>query len=417
LSEELDNFARSLRIKEHFGSKEVEGGDEVSSDSDSEDASDYRFVKKSKWVPKPSKNVTLEPFIDNVKSDILRTAKVNTDTFDNLTPGERTVLQNLRSNEDIIIKPADKSSAVVVMDKSAYIREAERQLTDDRFYNKLDKDPTKQFSDEITNELNNMYDNGDIDEKTLEYLIPDSPKPDRFYLLPKIHKANKPGRPIVSANGHPTETISGFVDFHLRQHVEALPSFIKDTTDYLQKMAALNPLPSNTTLVTMDVTSLYTNIPHSDGIEACKEIWESRLVKVPPTDCLVTMLTMVLKKNNFTFNGDHYLQINGTAMGTKMTPSYANTFMGKFEKQLLESSIERPLSWYRIIDDVDMKWTQSDEELQNFLSRANNLHPSIKFTHEISNTSISFLDTSSSLSEGELSTDLYSKPTDTNQYL
>jgi hypothetical protein len=162
----------------------------------------------------------------------------------------------------------------------------------------------------------------------------------------------------------------------------------------------------------MDVTSLYTNIPHSDGIEACKEIWESRSVKVPPTDCLVTMLTMVLKKNNFTFNGDHYLQINGTAMGTNMAPSYANTFMGKFE-----SSIERPLSWYRFIDDVDMKWTQRDEELQNFLSRVNNLHPSIKFTHEISNTTISFLDTSSSLSEGELSTDLYSKPTDTNQYL
>jgi hypothetical protein len=123
-------------------------------------------------------------------------------------------------------------------------------------------------------------------------------------------------------------------------------------------MAALNPLPSNTTLVTMDVTSLYTNIPHSDGIEACKEIWESRSVKIRLTDCLVTMITMVLKRNNFTFNGDHYLQINGTAMGTKMAPSYANIFMGKFEKQLLESSIERPLSWYRFIDDVDMKWTQ-----------------------------------------------------------
>jgi hypothetical protein len=93
------------------------------------------------------------------------------------------------------------------MDKYTYIREAERQLSDDHFYKKLDKYPTKQFSDEITNELNNMYDNGDIDEKTLEYLIPDSPKPGRFYLLPKIHKANNPGRPIVSANGHPTGKI------------------------------------------------------------------------------------------------------------------------------------------------------------------------------------------------------------------
>jgi hypothetical protein len=182
-------------------------------------------------------------------------------------------------------------------------------------------------------------------------------------------------------------------------------------------LTTYNKWQLNITLITMDVASLYTNIPHSDGIEACKKIWEYRSVKVPPTDCLVTMLTMVLKKNNITFNGDHYLQINGTVMGTKMAPSYANTFMGKFEKQLLESSIERPLSLHRFIDDVDIKWTPSDEELQNFLSGANNLHPSIKFTHEIYNTIISFLDTSSSLSEGELSTDLYSKPTDTNQNL
>jgi curli biogenesis system outer membrane secretion channel CsgG len=100
---------------------EVEGGDKVHSDNDSEDACNYRFVHKSEWVPKPSKNVTLESFTDNVNSDILRTAKVNTDTFDNFTPVECTALQSIRSNEDMIIKPGDKGSAVVVMDKSAYI--------------------------------------------------------------------------------------------------------------------------------------------------------------------------------------------------------------------------------------------------------------------------------------------------------
>ena len=122
----------------------------------------------------------MESFIENVKSDILRTAKVNTDAFDNLTPVERIALQNLRSNEDIIINPADTGSAAVVMDKSSFIREAERHLSDDRFYNKLDNDPTKQFSDEITNELTDMYDYGYIDEKPFKYLIPDSPKPGIF---------------------------------------------------------------------------------------------------------------------------------------------------------------------------------------------------------------------------------------------
>jgi hypothetical protein len=94
-------------------------------------------------------------------------------------------------------------------------------------------------------------------------------------------------------------------------------------------------IPENTTLVSMDVTSLYTNISHDDGIAACRKIWEQRTVQEPLTECLVEMLTLVLKNNNFTFDGNHYLQINGTAMGTKMAPSYANIFMGDLEEGLL----------------------------------------------------------------------------------
>jgi hypothetical protein len=47
------------------------------------------------------------------------------------------------------------------------------------------------------------------------------------------------------------------------------------------------------------------------------------------------MLTLVLKNNNFTFDGNHYLQINGTAIGTKMTHSYANIFMEDIEETVL----------------------------------------------------------------------------------
>jgi hypothetical protein len=96
-------------------------------------------------------------------------------------------------------------------------------------------------------------------------------------------------------------------------------------------------IPENTTLFTLDVTSLYANIPHDDGIAACRKIWEQRTVQEPPTECLVEMLTLVLKNNNFTFDGNHYLQINETAMGTKMAPSYANTLMGDLEELFILS--------------------------------------------------------------------------------
>ena len=83
-----------------------------------------------------------------------------------------------------------------------------------------------------------------------------------------------------------------------------------------------------------DVTSLYTNIPRSDGIKTCEEAWDEMDIKDPPTQVLVKLLTLVLKCNNFEFNGQHYLQVQGTAIRTKMAPAYANMFMGRLEKQL-----------------------------------------------------------------------------------
>ena len=80
----------------------------------------------------------------------------------------------------------------------------------------------------------------------------------------------------------------------------------------------------------MDVTPLYTNISHKDSICACKEALEERPVKVPPTETLVELLKL-LKSNNFGFKGKHYLQVQGTAMGSKMALAYANIFMGRLK--------------------------------------------------------------------------------------
>ena len=99
-------------------------------------------------------------------------------------------------------------------------------------------------------------------------------RPVRFYILPKIqkNKDNPRGRPIVSATSHPTEHISQFVDAHLNPLVPELPSYIKDTTHFLRKLDDLKELPPGSLLVTLDVSSLYTNIPHKEGIEACRKL-------------------------------------------------------------------------------------------------------------------------------------------------
>ena len=97
-----------------------------------------------------------------------------------------------------------------------------------------------------------MHDRGHKSEKNMACLIVDQTKAGRFYLS----KAGNPGRPIVSANGHLTEKISEFVDLHPQSHVQTLPSYLQDTTDFLKKQEALGPIPSDASLVSMDVTSL-----------------------------------------------------------------------------------------------------------------------------------------------------------------
>ena len=96
---------------------------------------------------------------------------------------------------------------------------------------------------------------------------------------------------------------------------------------HLTQLQALDTLPPGILLMTLDVKSLYTNIPHADGIEACREVLNTRTQSQPPTEDLVEITQQILTKNTFTFAGQHYLQTHGTAMGTRMAPSYANLFM------------------------------------------------------------------------------------------
>ena len=65
---------------------------------------------------------------------------------DNLTVDERNAIQELKSRQDIFIKPADKGSGTVVMDRDWYINECNRQLNDNKFYKQLDEDMTNKIN-------------------------------------------------------------------------------------------------------------------------------------------------------------------------------------------------------------------------------------------------------------------------------
>ena len=111
-------------------------------------------------------------------------------------------------------------------------------------------------------------------------------------------------RPIVSSCESPTENISQFVYYWLQPIMKNLPSCLKDTSHLIGKLKQIFIEP-NTILVTVDVKSLYTCIPHVDGITACREALNSTLESNPDRpdiSILICLLEIVLKKNTFEFD-------------------------------------------------------------------------------------------------------------------
>ena len=270
----------------------------------------------------------------------------------------------------------------------------------------------------MTKTLTLMKEKGLISDKNFEHLNPVYCTEARFYMLPKIHKKGVPGRPICSSVNHPTSRISKLVNEHIKDYVPKTKSYIRDTQDFIKKIKELGPIPESAILCTLDVSSLYTNIPNNEGILAVGEKLRNDPTKTPIANFILDLLKLVLHSMNFTFNGDHYLQTGGTAMGTSLAPNYANLFMDRFETKALAGFPLKPLTWKRFIDDIFLVWTHGEESLKNFIDYLNSLHETIKFTHEMSYTKIDFLDTSVKFGQNrELITTLFNKPTDTHLYL
>ena len=200
--------------------------------------------------------------------------------------------------------------------------------------------------------------------------------------------------------------------------VKDLPSYIKDTKHALQIFQNIRFNNTHKFIFTMDVKSLYTVIPHHDGLRALKFFLDKRPNQEPSTSVLVRLAELVLTLNNFSFDGEHYQQVSGVAMGTKMGPNYANLFVSFVEKQIFEKYTD-PIPDYlgRYIDDCVGTASCSRGDLECFINYVNNFHRAFQFTWEISETSVSFLDILVPINGNRLTTSVFYKPTDSHSYL
>lgn len=361
------------------------------------------FVGPSTWSPLMC---DLPPQIQQLINTDLKTFKNDYKFIEersNISLEEIKILKNLKNSKKLVLKPADKGSAIVILSREQYILEVERQLNDKVYYQKLKEPIYMKTIPMILNILDQLKKKKFITERQRQYLGGGSsqPRERRFYILPKIHKDPKtwtvpfqvpPGRPIVSDCGSETYFTAEYLEHFLNPISIKHPSYIKDTYDFIKLVNEL-VIPQEFYFFSMDVESLYTNIPIERGIECVRKAFNKYPDKARPDDELIDLLRINLTRNDFVFNNEFYLQIKGTAMGKRFAPSYANIYMANWEEEALAKCEKKPFCYLRYLDDIWGIWTGTLKEFDKFLDTLNSHDSSIKLKSEINKDSIQFLDT------------------------
>ena len=199
---------------------------------------------------------------------------------------ERLALRNLKHNDNII-RIQDKGSRFVILNRQEYHNKMLGQLNNSLHYDKVDLDPTLDNFEQVKNWSLKWLSEGQISQAIATWITNLEPKPGVAFGNVKTHKKDNPLCLITSCCGTAIERLAAFTEFYLKPLSQNLPSFIKDSTDLINKIQALNakgPFPVGSLLVSWDVVSMFPNIDNNLGTTAVRKALDSRLSKFPSTD-------------------------------------------------------------------------------------------------------------------------------------
>lgn len=381
-------------------------------------------------VPKSVK--TLD-FVTGIESAVSQLSEVQGDQFrceaslllnkipvskPNLTHEECRAVSILGKDDTIKILPADKGNATVVLDTALYKEKISETLQAGK-YTLLNKDPTESFERKVASTLRKHKQF--FSDKLRTRLTPHHSKTPHMYGLPKIHKPEVPLRPIISSRDSPCRELSKVLLDILKPLVGKTDSFIKNSKDFVEKSKGI-VLADTDRLVSFDVESLFTNVPVPETLK----IIESRLEKDVtlfertklPVKVIMELLELCTQCNFFELEGKLYRQDEGMAMGSPLSPIFANIFMEEFEKKALSSAQFKPKIWWRYVDDTFVVFSHGNDKLIEFLGHLNSISPSIRLTmeEEVQNK-LAFLDVCVEKDRDTLRTTVFRKKTHTGQYL
>nr|VZI24562.1 unnamed protein product [Spirometra erinaceieuropaei] len=329
---------------------------------------------------------------------------------------ERDALRELKAEKDLVIVPADKGCATVVLDRTDYLQETKGLLEDRQFHVPCATNPLKPLTSNSNATLLALDNSGAITPTDRRMTRPQDTALARLYGLIKVHKDGAPLRPIVSLKGTPAYGLAKWLFRRLKFLTAESDTRVSSSEQFLEKLKGVSIHP-NEVMVSFDVTSHFTSIPQDVAIETIELLLQSKYEETENRlgHAQILQLLKLCLRTYFTFDGTIYEQVKGTPMGSQISGFIAEAVLQRLESLVFQH--HRQKFWARYADDTFVVIKR--DQMLTFQEHLNAVFPDIQFTmEEEEDNHLTFLDVLVCRKDcGGLKTKVFRKATNTMQVL
>ena len=326
-------------------------------------------------------------------------------------------LAGLAKDNTIVISSADKGGGIIILNKSDYDLKMRDLLRDEHTYSKKKTGFIKRHSVDFNRKARSILKKSERGGQ-LQHLLEQDPKAPKMRVVPKVHKAGVPMRPITSGIGSAPHRLAKILAKPLSKLLGSISeSHLKNSGDLLNRLNQLNF--SGKKMASFDVKALFTNVPVEGAIRAIKlAISNIPTEEFPvPKPHFLKLIQLCLEFQAFTFNNEEFTQVRGLAMGAPLSPVAACLYMETLEKEHFQEIMGTETTWLRYVDDVFVLVPEVTD-LNEKLRKLNEVEDKIQFTLENEeHGTLPFLDVAIIRSENTVKYRVYRKKTSQEDFI
>lgn len=343
------------------------------------------------------------------------TTPTNTDYLNQIYKKARKFL---KEHSELVVTRADKGNVTVIMTREQYEEKSHEIVSDNKYYIQLDNDPTSTYQQKANKLISTFKNSNIITEQLSKTLTIYNQAAPKFYGLPKIHKPTLTLRPIISSINAPNSKIANLVtDILTQAYVRGNDYYINDSFEFAEFIQN-KQLPAGYVLVSLDVVSLFSNIPKTLIIKSINKHWQT--IKTHTTfnkKQFLELIEFILDTTYFKYNNVFYKQILGTPMGATVSPIISQYVMDDLLEAVVPKLNFQPPFLKKYVDDLIL--SIPTDEKDSVLRVFNKYNKHIQFTiEEETNNSVPFLDTKLIRNnDNQVVLDWYVKPTFSGRYI